>query len=286
MYLSITLCTGELLENGLYLFLSYFPSMHVVLSKFPLLDRFLPIIVVREEGDTGGGDGDGDAAGDGAGFGEGADEEEGYQCDDEPEGLHNHYPGIGGGGGGGGGEEARYAPRTFSTASGRSDTTAGSSRSKHRNTHRSESTGAGTAATAGTGATGATGATGGTAGGGATTSARVLLKTKSQLFLTPQGSAHDQEALAAASCFIDMNPSMSFTGHETPENSDRLYALGVGGVGGMGGELSRSQSARNVHSSKSVKKSSTRLRPHTDSQDTSASVASAASVDIEHGTPL
>ena len=42
MYLSITICTGEALENLLVLYLHYFPNMEEKLARSPFLARYLP----------------------------------------------------------------------------------------------------------------------------------------------------------------------------------------------------------------------------------------------------
>jgi hypothetical protein len=51
MYLSITLCTGELLENFLCLYLTYFPAMEEKLLKYPYLVPFMPGQHNEEGGD-------------------------------------------------------------------------------------------------------------------------------------------------------------------------------------------------------------------------------------------
>lgn len=42
MYLSITICTGEALENLLVLYLHYFPTMEEKIARSPFLARYLP----------------------------------------------------------------------------------------------------------------------------------------------------------------------------------------------------------------------------------------------------
>jgi hypothetical protein len=64
MYLSITLCTGELLENFLCLYITYFPVMEERLLKYPYLVPFMPGKHADEE-DEDDEDGEGEAQADG-----------------------------------------------------------------------------------------------------------------------------------------------------------------------------------------------------------------------------
>mmetsp|Transcript_51708 Transcript_51708/g.102129 ORF Transcript_51708/g.102129 Transcript_51708/m.102129 type:complete len:399 (+) Transcript_51708:1-1197(+) len=55
MYVAITICTGEFLENTLYLLLTYFPDLEEPLKRYPVLAPYMPVIIGPDEdypGDT------------------------------------------------------------------------------------------------------------------------------------------------------------------------------------------------------------------------------------------
>ena len=68
MYLAITLCTGELLQNFLFLLLTYFRFLEDTLDKFPALHPYMPRRepddVDEEDTEGASGDADGDEDGD------------------------------------------------------------------------------------------------------------------------------------------------------------------------------------------------------------------------------